>query len=164
MESDPVLALEFFAEGLEAAESVGNHLGIGITLGGQAWIRIQQGEWRDAAPLVIRSLQGYHRAGDRENFLVWCPEAVLIMEALSADEASATVFGVAKAATYDTTEALVERMNASELTLRRRLGDERFDECVARGSVMDYNELAVFITENLESIITEQTSSPAPTG
>jgi hypothetical protein len=164
MESDPVTALQFFAEGLEAAELVGNHLGIGFIVAGQAWIRIERGEWRDAAPLVVRSLQGYHRAGDRENFLFWCPEAVLIMEALGADEASATVFGVAKAATYDTTEALVERMNASELILRQRLGDERFDECVARGESMDYDELAAFINQNLESITSERNGSPKPTG
>jgi predicted ATPase/class 3 adenylate cyclase len=155
LESDPVSALQFYAEGLEAAESVGNRLGIGLTLGGQAWIRIQRGEWYEAAPLVVRALQGYHRAGDHEGFLMWCPEAVLILEALGDDEASATLFGVAKAATYDTTEALVDRMDASQLVLRRRLGDERFDECVARGSGMDYDELTAFISGNLERVTTE---------
>jgi len=164
LEIDPESALPFYAEGLEAAESVGNHLGIGFTLGGQAWIRIQRGEWHDAAPLVVRALQGCHRAGDHEGFLIWCPEAVLILEALGDDEASATLFGVARAATYDTTEAVIERMVASELVLRRRLGDQRFDECVARGHGMDYDELAAFISENLERIAAERTSSPTPTG
>jgi predicted ATPase len=149
LESDPVSALQFYAESLEAAEAVGNQLGIGMTLGGQAWIHIQRGEWREAAPLVARCLQSYHRAGGHEDFLVWCPEAVLILEALGEDEASATICGVAEATTRETTKAVVERLGACELNLRRRLGDQRFEECVARGRVMDHDSMAAFISDKL---------------
>jgi predicted ATPase/class 3 adenylate cyclase len=159
MESDPVAALQFFAEGFEAAESVGNQLAIGITLGGQAWIHIQRSEWREAAPLVARSLQSYFRAGDQELFLIWCPEAVLILEALGDDEAAATLYGIARAATFETNALLIERLHAVERLLRRRLGDERFNECVALGDVMDHDTLAAFISEKLERITPEAETS-----
>jgi hypothetical protein len=64
--ADPVAALPFFAEGRIAAESVGNQLGMASNLGGQAWIRIQRGEWREATPLVARCVQGARHVGNQQ--------------------------------------------------------------------------------------------------
>jgi predicted ATPase/class 3 adenylate cyclase len=152
LDTDQQSALEFFTEALEAAESVGNQLGIAMTLGGLAWIRIDRGEWREAAPLVLRFVQIYHRGGDHEDFVLWCPEAVFILQPLGDEEAAATVYGVARAATHDATTSVIERLDAAEPSLRTHLGAQRFEACVSRGNAMDDDELATFISERLGRI------------
>jgi len=154
MTTDAATALRFFTESLEVAESVGNQLIIGASLANQAWIHAQRGEWRQAAPLAARSLGVFHRSGDQAWFRHWIGLAVVILEAAGDEEAAATLYphGALSVLPVIGGQALIEQVAASEAAMRRRLGDDRFDTCAARGRVMDDDEIATYADDKLTQV------------
>jgi hypothetical protein len=166
MTTDPDRALDLFVEGLAAAESVENQLGIGLNLQMQAVLYGEREEWREAAPLVARAVQGNHRAGDHLALEGCMVAAALILEAFSDDEAAATLFGTFSAATqraYDSPWA--DRIVEAATALRRRLGDRQFDACVARGQTLDDDGLVALVVPKLQEVMSDAESpSPEPAG
>jgi len=154
MTSDDAPALQFFIEAIEVAEQIGNQLIIGASLGNRAWIHTQRGEWRQAAPLAARSLGVHHRAGDRAWFRHWLGLSVVILEATGSDEASATLYphGAPSVLPVIGGQAIIEQLAVSEAAMRRRLGDDRFDTCAARGLAMDDDQIATYADEKLTQI------------
>jgi len=154
LETDADQALSLFAQGVEAAESVGNSFFIAMNLAFEAWIRARRGEWRRAAPLIARSLDLFYRSVTQSYFHRWVSPAMLILEAAGADEVSATLHGAAASAGMAMLpwRLAAEHMAASEQSLRGRLGDGRFDECATRGQAMDDDELADYVKKELEQV------------
>jgi predicted ATPase len=151
--TDPASAASLLAEALRTAESVGNQLGIGFTLGLQAWLHAERAEWREAAPFVARCLDHYDRIGDYNGFGVWMPVAALILEALGDDAAAATLLGttvVAAQLAIGCPEA--EQLVSSEHILRQRLGDEVFNRLAALGNTMVHEELVAYVSDKLSRI------------
>jgi predicted ATPase len=147
--ADPVAALPFFVEGLEAAESVGNQLGMASNLGGQAWIRIQRGEWREATPLVARCVQDARHVGNQQALATFAGMVALIVDGLGDGEAAAILYGT----DLPFAGPVQEQIKASQASLRHRLGDDRFEECAGRGRAMGTDALAGFMTESLDGIM-----------
>ena len=148
--------MRFLAQGLVAAESIGHQSAIAQNLGTQATIHAQRKEWRQAALLLARSWQHYHRIGHHGGSVLFIGLVVLIMAAVGDDEASATLHGRAGGVTafqaVFLTRALADQWADSEHALRRRLGDHRFDECATRGRSMDNEDLAAYVMEKLQQV------------
>jgi predicted ATPase len=137
----PQTALELFSVALAAAESVGNQLGIAVTLGTQAFTQATMGNWTDAAPLALRSVQHAHRAGDRANLAGGLAMSMLVMSHFGVDEPAALLYGTPQVAFQLTLGGPGEQqVLLAEMELRDRLGDERFTRLVARGSALDQDE------------------------
>ena len=51
-----------------------------------------------------------------------------------------------------TLQAIIDQLATSEAAMRRRLGDDRFDACAARGRAMDDNEIATYADDKLTQV------------
>jgi hypothetical protein len=151
-ETDPERALADVAEGLQAAESVGNQLGIIVLMTVSINIRIIQGQWRQVIPLTLRKMAEAYQAGDQIGFVDSMMNAALILEAMNQDEAAAILQG---AAGVDARQPgpLADRFADSVAALRSRLGEDRFEACVARGKNMTDDELFNLVDDKLQSFI-----------
>jgi len=163
-ESRPQTAMELFAVALQAAESVGNQLGIGVTLNVQAWSHTTMGNWTEAAPLVLRSVEHFHRAGDHTSVRLALLLAVGVLNALGDHEAAAVLSGttsVAHPLTHGGTPA--EFFASIEAELREHLGNERFAECASGGHALDGDQAVELARRELAKLITGQASEPSST-
>jgi hypothetical protein len=150
--TDPDQALRFLASALETAESVGNQQIIGYALAFQAWIYRERGQWRQAAPLVARSLQQFHQAGDQNGSSENLSHAVLILDAVGDDVAAATLHGRVQVSSIPILDDTAAQVAASAGSLRRRLGDDRFEQCATRGRDMDIDDLYAYASEKLRQL------------
>jgi hypothetical protein len=156
MTADPDRALDLYAEGLAAAESVGNQLGIGMNLQMPAALHVEREEWREAAPFVARATQNYHRAGDHSPLEGCMILAAFILEAVGDDQVAAVLHGTTGVAAHRAHNTpWGNRIAESETALRRRLGDRQFDGCVARGRTLDDDDLVALVAPKLEEVVSE---------
>jgi predicted ATPase/class 3 adenylate cyclase len=163
-ESRPQTAMELFAVALQAAESVGNQLGIGVTLNVQAWRHTTMGNWTEAAPLVLRSVQHFHRAGDHTALGQAHACAVGVLNASGGHETAAVLFGTTSVANQITLHGHVAEFFAMvEAELREHLGDEHFAECVARGHALDEDQAFELARRELTKLTTGRASQPSST-
>jgi predicted ATPase/class 3 adenylate cyclase len=152
---DPERAPGLYERALGAADSVGNQLGISMCLSGQAIMYAQQGDWRKAAPFAARCIQSFYRAGDQQNFRTQLAVAAIVLTALHDDDAAAILYGTSVIATRHNTGMLfgaVELIVGSEASLRERLGEQRFEECVRAGAAMSPDEIAALVAEHLDAV------------
>jgi len=148
--TDPTDALRLLAQGLEAAELIGDHIVIGTNLRVQASLRIDRGDWTEAGCLITRSLEHYRHAGAHNLFSEFIGLTALILDAAGDDEASATLHGKAAGIVLHRYEPVwLERQPGSQRSVRRRLGDNRFEDCASRGRAMDIEEVAAYANEKL---------------
>jgi predicted ATPase/class 3 adenylate cyclase len=163
-ESRPQTAMELFAVALQAAESVGNQLGIGVTLNVQAWTHTTMGNWTEAAPLVLRSVEHFHRAGDHASVRLALLLAVGVLNALGDHEAAALLSGTSSIADQITSGGQPAEFFASiEAELREHLGNERFAECVARGRALDGDQAVELARRELTKLTIGRASEPSST-
>jgi predicted ATPase/class 3 adenylate cyclase len=164
-ESRPQTAMEMFAVALQAAESVGNQLGIGVTLNVQAWAHTTMGNWTEAAPLVLRSVEHFHRAGDHTALGQALAGAVGVLNASGAHETAAVLSGTTSVANQFATlhGGVAEFFAMVEAEQREHLGDERFAECVARGHALDEDQAVELARRELTKLPTGRVSEPSST-
>jgi predicted ATPase len=145
---DPDGALSFLTEGMEALDSVGHHAAVGSCLGCQAWVHYQRHDIPGAASLLAAAVSRVQRASVPMALGGWLGLAALVMEACGDDDTSAILRGTAPVvARRGVIPAATEELAATEDALRRRLGRERFDAAVARGTAMDADQALTFVGE-----------------
>jgi hypothetical protein len=141
VDSRPQTALELLAVALQAAESVGNQLGIGLTLNTQAWTHATMGNWIEAAPLVLRSVEHFHRAGDHTALGQALALSVGVLSALGAHEAAAVLYGRQVFKEEEIGFGRFAEFFASlDAELREHLGNEYFAEASLRGRAIDEDQ------------------------
>jgi predicted ATPase/class 3 adenylate cyclase len=152
MDSDPDRCIELLGEGLAAAETVGNQLGIGLAIGFQGVVRVERGQWREAAPFVTRGIHEYYRAGDRTGVATNTMSAALILEAVGDEDSAAMLFGTDALAHRPARGPWADRLDQCEARLSERMGNERFRSCTELGGAMDFDGLVEFITRRLQDL------------
>jgi predicted ATPase/DNA-binding SARP family transcriptional activator len=151
-ETDPERALEDIGVGLQAAESVGNQLGIVLLMAVSTNIHVLLGQWRQAIPLTLRQMAESQRAGDRMTFGGSMIRAALILEAMNQNETAATLHGTDGVAARQW-GPFAELFAESEAALRSRLGEDRFAACVGRGKNMTDDELFALVDDELQALM-----------
>jgi hypothetical protein len=161
LESEPDLALRLLDEALAHATSVGNNLGIGLTLSTSTYLHLIHGRVEDAAPYMLRSVEHFHRIGDRSFFAIQLHPAVSVMVRADAVETAAVIYGatpVGKGQYYEEevgSAPWIGRFYQDLETLRMRLGEDRFVECTDRGSRMDDDELVDLLREEVDHLLAD---------
>jgi hypothetical protein len=148
---DPERAVALFAEGLAAAAAVGNPMGTALSLSNQVQFLTARGDWIHAAPMLVRCLAALHRAGDRAMLGGAVGAAALLLEATGDVRAAATLHGAIRLGAHVPRQ--VAQLAASELSLRRRLGDDQFDALAKAGSSFDFDELAAYADTKLRAVM-----------
>jgi predicted ATPase len=148
---DPERALELLAVGLAAAEAVDNPIGIGLALHNQVQIHMAQGHWQQAATILARCISDVHRAGDRAMLGGAIGTAALLLEATSDYPGAATLHG-ASATGGAHIPRNVAQFAASEQSLRRHLGDDRFEERAAAGEAFNFDEVTAYAQTRLQAL------------
>jgi hypothetical protein len=150
---------------LRESPGAGNQLGIGVTLNVQAWMNTTMGNWTEAAPLVLRSVQHFHRAGDHTALGQARACAVGVLNASGAHETAAVLFGTTSVANQIATlhGHPAEFFAMVEAELREHLGDEHFAECVARGHALDEDQAFELARRELTKLTTGRASQPSST-
>jgi hypothetical protein len=153
LDSRPQTAMELLTVALDAAESVGNQLGIGITLNVQAYSHSTMGKWTEAAPLVLRSVEHFQRAGDHTAIGGALALAIGVLNAYGDHEAAAVLYGT-QVRDQVTLSGFADFLAPLEAELRAKLGDERFAEDVARGRAIDDDQAVELARHELTRVTT----------
>jgi predicted ATPase/class 3 adenylate cyclase len=159
LDTQPDRARQLLDEALEAATSVDNPWSIGMAVATSAVIEFDQGDWREATRRLLRAIDHCHRIGDTfqaRNMLGGFERA---LAAAGADE-TAAVFSGAPTEDSGGNTPFEKRSREAEATLRQRLGDARFNACVARGAAMDTDELVALAHQEFNRLA----DSPSPAG
>jgi predicted ATPase len=151
MGTDPGSAIRLLHDGLAAAEVARNQLGTGICLQSLAVAHAHQEEWAEAAVYSARSIQQYHRAGDRHLFRACLPLAAAVLANLGDDEGAAVLSEAADPLPIPNARWR-ELLGASLEAVRHRLGATEFAAAAARGRAMDDDELATFVGARFDQI------------
>lgn len=127
------------------------------------------GNWTEAAPLALRSVQHFHRAGDHTALGQSLALAAGVLNAHGDHETAAVLYGTTPAAhdrpLYGSggVAGVPEFFASLEAELREHLGDERFAEAVARGGSIDDDQAVELARRQLTKLTTGRASEPSST-
>jgi predicted ATPase/class 3 adenylate cyclase len=154
---DPHRALELLDLATESGASVGSEITVGTALNISAAIRLEQGDWREAARTNLRAFDQFRRAGDQHSMALAVVGLTVTLTSGGADEAAAVLSGA-----FDTAMPgpLAEQESDAVATLESRLGEEHFAELAGRGAAMSQDELLAFIADKVARLLAENDDEP----
>ena len=124
----------------------------------------RSGNWTEAAPLVLRSVEHFHRAGDHTSVRLALLLAVGVLNALGDHEAAAVLSGTTSVAHQTSAGGEPAEFFASiEAELREHLGNERFAECASGGHALDGDQAVELARRELTKLTTGRASDPSST-
>ena len=149
-------ALPYLDEALTTAETVGNQLAMGITLGCISLIHCEHGDWMAAAPYVMKALRNCHRAAD----LHWVGANLSVVAWIFAGagefEAAATIFGSAAChRALAVRGPVTDRLVAAEIAVDAELGPDLVAECHRRGQALEDDDLVALALDGLERLVAD---------
>ena len=155
--SAPDRALGALREGLAFARE--NRLGFWEANLAQdaAQLEASHGELGDAMALFSTSIDSFHRAGNIVFLAATLASLAVFLDRLGRVEVAAVVYG---ASTRQPSIGLVPSLGLATADLRSVLGDEEFEELVARGAAHETAEAVRFAQLEIERVI--QDMEPVP--
>jgi predicted ATPase len=134
-QGDETTAQRFYWDALEACREIGRPAAIADAQLKLAYTAIARGETGEARPLLDQSLAGYRRDGD-DGGILWVVEGFALLAARAGDRERAGILLGASETRPTGGGVRLDRDDRERLeaTLRRELGDERFEAARARGS------------------------------
>ena len=118
------------------------------------------GNWTEAAPLVLRSVEHFRRAGDHQSVRGALVLAVGVLSALGEPDAAAVLYGTASVGHFRAGGGVPEYLASAEADLRACLGNKRFDEYVTRGRPINEDDAVELATQALTKVTTRPTPAP----
>jgi predicted ATPase len=152
--ADPVAALGTLRTSLEYARDYRLDYIASIALREIATLEETRGGLKEALEMFAGVIDRYRASGNRASAATTLGDIAVMFERLDRPETAATVYGASVPLGFSIAEnlpAVVER-------LREELGDDRFDECVAIGSAMDFAD-AMAYTQRVLNVAAQQFSS-----
>jgi hypothetical protein len=167
IEAEPERALSMLDEALEHASSVGNQLGTGLVLSTGAVLHLSLDDWEQAARLVVRGVDHFHRVGDQNFLKNHLYVGIELLATLGVDEQAAVLYGTTpfgRAIAED--DALpnffvANRFREAAHSVRSRLGEDRFQACTARGARMDDDQAIAVVRDEVTRLLSQPLSRGA---
>ncbi|MGA9276967.1 ATP-binding protein [Ilumatobacter sp.] len=149
--SDPVAALVALRSSLEYAREYRiDYIGA-IVLRETATLEGTRGGVHEALDMFSTVIDEYRRSGNSASAATTLGEIAVMFDRLDRPEIAATTYGASVPLGF----AIAENLPPVLDRLRDQLGQEKFDECVAVGSAMDFTE-AMAYTRRVLDVATEQ--------
>jgi len=153
-EADTDQAAGLLEEALAAATSVGNVLGIGISVCNLAWLHVTRDNWASAARLLVRAVEHLHRIGDRFALRANLSDVVVnIFGAAKAYAAVAVAHGSVYTVNSNTHWHQRFGYETAVAEAREVLGDTMFNQLVEHGRQIDDEELVAFVRHEAEKLL-----------
>jgi tetratricopeptide (TPR) repeat protein len=150
-QQDYVRATQLVEESLELRRQLGNKWGIGVSLGILGWVAMREEKWDLATTRLGESLEIRREIGDQSGS-AWCLERLAaVAMAKGQTEKAARLFGMGSAL-RESIRSVIDpadkpAYDSKILSLRRKLGKERFTVAWNEGRVLSLERAIVYALE-----------------